>query len=281
MLTDLLTMLTYINVSLFTFWVLRTSVTFGVRTSKDRKKYYNNILASIAETDVSIEKKPDALYKVFQTYEHKKDAIIETPFDITDVINQVDCTFLRYDAQEGFICNEFFHRKKKPNILGTNSERIIKSCADCKKGKELLRQREIEKQLQKDSIKKIIDFRKAFMEILDQGFTVEAYMCKGRLLHDNTIGLSIDGKHISCPLQKDKEILIQKVCFETINPITGKPPCRHFINLFHHVDISDIESVSDIERKFPQIDIPELEEPIKTIEVEAEVIESKDKDKEI
>ena len=255
------------------------SVTFAVKTTKKVKEYCNDILGEIAESDTSIERKQDALIKVFQIYEQKKDTIIETPFDIRDVINQVDCTFLRYDAQEGFICNELFHKKKKPNILGTNSERIIKSCADCKKGKELLRQREIEKQLQKDSIKKIIDFRKAFMEILDQGFTVEAYMCKGRLLHDNTIGLSIDGKHISCPLQKDKEILIQKVCFETINPITGKPPCRHFINLFHHVDISDIESVSDIERKFPDIPLAELEEPIKTIEVEAEVIEIKDEER--
>lgn len=254
-------------------------VTLTVRCSEIDKKYFETMLNNVADQHSNIvNKRVDAIKIIFKAYEEKADSVYEEILpEIKSIINEVKCPFLKYDSVEGFQCYEKFYKTKESKSLGSDELKIIDNCMLCKQGKEVLKQKQIEKMFQKDSVRKLVDFRKAFMNIMDFGFSVEAYLCTGRMLYDNTVALSVDGKHFNCPLQEDEPVLIEKVCKETISPITGQPPCKYFVNLFHHVDLIDIEKVSEILPSIHELPFEDVEEePRKKVEVETKVIDDKE-----
>ena len=254
-------------------------VTLTVRCSELDKTYFDTMLNDVADQHSNIvNKRVDALKIIFKAFEGKTElGYDELIPEIKSIIDEVKCPFLKYDSVEGFQCYEKFYKTKESKPLGEDELKIINRCALCKQGKKDLEQRNIEKMFQKDSVRKLVDFRKAFMNIMDFGFSVEAYLCTGRMLYDNTVALSVDGKHFNCPLQEDEPVLIEKVCKETISPITGQPPCKYFVNLFHHVDLIDIDKVSEILPSIHELPFEDIDEEPKKIEVETQIINDKEK----
>lgn len=261
----------------------------GFRVTKEAKEYMNSTLSEIPDLYPDVSNKGEALKKIFDIYNERLEftdddnTILDT--EIQNVLNKIDCDFLSYESQAlGFMCNEFFFRKKKGDSVGYDPRLVLTRCNDCAKGKEKQKEIDIEKMLQKDSIKKILDLRKALMTMIGKGFDVEACLCKGDMIDQNAVYFSMDGKHLPCPIADDESldmplVSIADVCLEAINPTTYKTPCEHFINLYHKVFIPDfVDIVKEVQKDLPQI---EQQESPKIIDADVTIIseDSNDDDK--
>lgn len=263
------------------------SVTFGVRVSKQEKKEMDEILNEVPNIYPDADSKGKALKKIFDIYLERIELtdtsdLLDT--EIKRALDIINCTYLRYEGESnGFMCNEFLYRKKKGDSLGFDPEHTIIRCKDCRTGKEEQKELQIERLLQKDSIKKILDLRKTLLTMIGKGFDVEAFMCKGDYFEQDACYFSKDGLHLPCPIVDDDHerlalVSINDVCKETINPDTLRLPCEHLVNLQHKVFIPDFE---DIMKKADE-EVPQLEQqpPVKSIEVESTVIEDDSQEKE-
>jgi hypothetical protein len=251
--------------------VAMSQSTFGVRCSKENKTEWDNILKEIplkfGNTDMN---KEDALSIVFKTYADQFIGEETIEMQIKQVIDFINCKYLNYVSNTiGFVCNEYFHRKKKGDAIGFIPANIIRRCTDCKQGKEDEKERYYEKMLEKDSIRKILDLRKMFLQLSARGLEVEVYSCKHDFLTLGTMHYSLEGIYLPCSLEKGEAKSIEKKCMNMINEKTSMPPCQHLIILNPRAKIKDFDTIlNEFEKSMPQI-----EEAPQTKKIEVEIKE--------
>lgn len=236
------------------------SATFSMRLAKDNKKYFDDTLNEIADTNKEISRKEDALKYMLDVFNNKKISVgvEELEADIAHTIKTIDCKYLRYEGTlTGFICHEFFFSKKKGSPIGSDPYLVVQRCMDCKQGKEDDRQKRVALFLQKDSMKKIMNLRAVLMTYVDQGFDVQTYICKAGLLHESALYVSYDGKRLPC-FQQDMEVMnIEETCKNVINTRTNQPPCEHLIDLFHRAVMKKFEeAIVELEKALPALAAP-------------------------
>lgn len=261
---------------------MSSTVSFSVRVTPKNKTYLNEVLGTIPDIYPDVDSKRKALLKVFdvfvesyQTTEDEDDILKQT--EIKRVLDLIDCEYLIYDnAVGGFVCNEFYYKKKKTDTIDSRPESAIEKCQLCKKGKSDERERKIEVYLQKDSTKKILELRKMLLTYITEGFEVDVYLCRGLWASSQQLIGSRDGNYFKCPMRDEDDIVnIHKICMETINEKTAKPPCRFLINLMPKVKIEKVEeTIKEFISELPKLQAPfEPEETEEPKHVEAKVIE--------
>jgi len=263
---------------------MAATVSFGTRTTPERKKFFDEVLNRIPDIYPDVTRKDEALAKVFDVFlETYQDTETEDrPTEIKRVKDIVRCGYLTFETiQGGYVCNEQYYKKKKVDLIGSKPDLVIQRCTLCKQGKEDERQRKIETFLQKDSTKKILELRKMLLSYIGEGFEVEVFLCKGDWIKRNSLLGSADGIHLLCPMREDEIVNIHTVCEVTINEKTTKPPCRHLINLLPKARIQEVEDVmKEFVSELPALQAP-FEEPEEVPKFEeAEIIHKEEDSKE-
>jgi len=199
--------------------------------------------------------KGEALYQLLIESRIKKpeDRVFEPEENPSNIVG---CNFLNL-IENNFYCFENLHRTKIGKQLGESLSIVIEKCKACKRGKEQQREKENEKLLQKETIRKLIDFRKEFLRISQDGFGATCYMCKADLLDNYRISFSHDGLSLLCPQLENKLVLIKEVCRQAIDRKTQEIPCKYFIELEHHVTFTETPIYEKIKTKLPQIEYQE------------------------
>ncbi len=100
-----------------------------------------------------------------------------------------------------------------------------------------------EKKLEKDMIKKILNFRSMLMTMVGEGFISEVYFCTGEARNNQSIIFSNDNITLPCSLNEMELVKIQKVCMNTVNPKTNTTPCKYLI-MDKHIAIQNRVIVS-------------------------------------
>jgi len=101
-----------------------------------------NKIADIHKKDISVQ--GDALVIIAKAFEEGIETIQfkEVATSAQEVFNQVNCNFLKYDGSiSGYMCYEFFYKKKKGENIGAIDEVVIQRCATCREGKKLLKKK--------------------------------------------------------------------------------------------------------------------------------------------
>lgn len=130
------------------------------------------------------------------------------PKSAQDTIDEVNCPFLRYEALT-FSCYEFFHRFKKANPLGSKGTTVVKDCASCELGKEFMRLKSLQKQIEKTGIKTLERMAKILNDLyMGKPLTGPCILC----LHQYPPILSLDGINIECALGGTHLVSIEHEC---------------------------------------------------------------------
>jgi len=265
------------------------TVSFKVRTDEE-KDISTKAINEISDRFSEIDNKGQAFMKLISLFnEGFKPPSDDAIGDSKRAMEQVNCDFLRYEGEvEGFICNEYFHTKKKGNPLGHEPQLILMRCYDCRRGKQIKKQQEIDKKLQQDSFRKILDFRKTFMQALGDGIEADVFLCKGSITKDSSFQISVNSENMTCPLIDDDLVTIEDFCKQKINKATGLTPCRHLIIhpirpkiQLHDVNLTPEQYREEIKQMLPSLEYDPITEDRpdgkpKIIEVEA-VIKDEDK----
>jgi len=254
----------------------------GFRIPLSKLDEVNEAINKIADTQPEIKVKGDVLLHLLEFYNtggslFKIDIDDPTIQNVIDEVYKLGCEFLKYEDEslEKFQCYETMLSKKKPTPLSPIPERTLQRCIDCIKGKTALKQLQYEKKLEKDMIKKILNFRKMLMTMVGEGFISEVYFCTGDMRNNQAIIFSRDNITLPCPLNEMEIIKIDKVCMNTVNPKTDTTPCKHLI-MDKHIAKLKKKHFKNIEAEYEEVTeiLPQLEHQ-ETIE--AEVIEPEER----
>ncbi len=241
--------------------------TFSVKITPDQIEYINKTLNNTTEIYPDIQNKGEALIKVFNIYNEKKqdlDDIYES--EIKRVKDTVNCDYLKYAPTDGFYCNEFFFSKKKSMPIAFNPLTTIERCSDCRKGKYDERQRYIERMLTKDALDKIMNLYKSLTVLTSSGLKIQCYCCKYHFFVHGTLYFTDKNLMLPCyvdvdELEEDPKIVnVESICLETMNPDTLKKPCKHLVDLLlegQPIEIEDL--VRDFTESMPEL--PRFERP--------------------
>jgi len=258
----------------------RIQKNFDFNTREDRE-YVTKIVNKIADLhkhDISIS--GDALIILAKAFEEGIETIElrDIPSSVQGTLNQIKCDFIRYekdkskkDSVAGYYCYENFNKKKKPTLIGTDDDNVLYRCnIFCEKSKRLAIDKDVQKQLRKVNIKKILDLREILINLTHDGSLAQIYLCKANLLEEHEIIISVDGIHLRCPLEKDDSVSVIQHCYNQVDPTTMNPPCRYLIDPYINVKIEPPDEAKEIIRELTQIE----HQPETTIkDVDAEVIE--------
>jgi hypothetical protein len=137
------------------------------------------------------------------------------PASVQSTIKKIDCNFLEFEEWD-FKCFEKMDAKKKPDILGTDPDKVLIRCEKCKQGKAQAILQQYQKKLRGQNIRGILQMIRTFETFAEKGIPSTIYFCnriKGRQV--------ITGK---------KRIHCSKVNFEMvpIDPSCKNPRCSHF-----------------------------------------------------
>jgi len=244
--------------------------------SKEDKEYVTNLVNKIADThkgDIKIQ--GDALVIMAKTYEDGIETIQfkDKPTNVQDVINQVGCQFLKYELKT-YVCYETFHKKKRGESIGSDDESVIVRCELCIEGKQVAIETGIQNQLRKKNIKSILDLRDILINLTQDFSLAQIYLCKGNLLEEHEIGISMNGIHLKCPLKEMDDVSVLEYCYNQVNPSDMNPPCRYLVDPYINVNIEPTEKAQNIIKDLAQLpeEIPDIKN------VDAEVIPKEEKE---
>jgi len=255
------------------------SVTKGFRFQNlDDRDYVLSIVNKIADIHKkNISVQGDAIVIMARAFDEgiKTIQFKDVPTSTKEVFNQVNCNFLKYDSElSGYMCYEFFYKKKKGEGIGAIDELVIQRCELCKKGKEDAKEREIQKQLLKVNIKKLLDLREILINLTQDLSLAQIYICKANLLEGHILTLSIDGIHMECPLEDDDSVSVIEHCYNQVDPMSMNPPCRYLIDPHIKVKMDLGEKATEIIEDLKQIEHRPEAPIIKDVEiVDVEIIE--------
>jgi hypothetical protein len=257
----------------------RPQINFRFDT-KEQVNFINSWFADLVRSRGELTKKGQALQYLIDQYDvaFKDLRFKDVPEKLEDIFNEANCKYLQWEAyiegsgknaeaKIGFVCYEFFSKKKKPSILGTNHDLILRRCNLCKTGKLDHIEQQIQNQLRKKNIKGLLDLREILINLQIEGGIAQIYICKADLLEKKKLVVSTNGTHLPCPLEPgDEEVLVKHHCYNQITPWTMNPPCQHLIDPFVNVKIEPSEKAQEI---IEQIALEYQEEPEqKTVEAE-------------
>lgn len=264
------------------------SKSFRFKNDED-KNYVTNVLNKIADLhkqDISVQ--GDALVILAKSFEEGIETIElrDIPSSVQGTLNQIKCDFIKYeidrskkDVEWGYYCYEDFGRKKKPTLIGSDDDNVLYRCnIFCEKSKRLFIDKEVQKQLRKVNIKKILDLREILINLTHDGSLAQIYICKANLLEEHEIIISVDGIHLRCPLEKDDSVSVIQHCYNQVDPTTMNPPCRYLIDPYINVKIEPPDEAKEIIKDLEKLEHKESENSIK--QVDAEVIEPPEEDEE-
>ena len=258
--------------------------TFSVKLSNpDQKQTLNDVLSKIAERYPQCNKKGDSLIKLCELYVtgFTESVYREIPPSVRETLNDVDCSYLRYEGEAlGFFCFELFHLKKEGKAIGTQHDKVISRCNLCRLGKHDKEQYKIHEQLRKKNIKNILELRDILIKLTHESTLAQLYICKGELFDNHKLIISADGIHLQCPLELDDknkpmEMSVIEHCYEQINPYDMNPPCKHLIDPYVRVRPPDrAEEILDELKQLENQPQQDIKTEAKNIDVE--VIESEE-----
>ncbi len=274
------------------------SATISIRChNAEQKKFINRKLADLVKDRGELSKKVDAVQYIIDQYltEYKAIRYRKAPESVEAIIQLADCQYLRWEPyllgvvkgeeifQNGFVCYEFFSRKKKPSPLGSDPDLLLGKCDLCKAGKLDRIETEVQKQLRKKNIKGLLDLRDILINLQIEGGLAQIYICKANLMEKKTLILCTNGVHLTCPLEEGSpEVQVKKHCYTVITPWTQEPPCQFLIDPHIMVQIAPGEEAEQIIEAIAleYQDAEEGQEPPQPIkEVESEVIEPQEEPK--
>jgi len=253
---------------------------FSFRIPISRHKEVHEQINNIADTQQSIKNKGDVLFHLLEFYKtggslFKIDIDDPTIQNVIDEIIKQGCAYLKYEDEslEKLQCYETMLSKKKPTPLSPIPERTLQRCIDCIKGKLALKQLQYEKKLEKDMIKKILNFRDMLMTMVGEGFVSEVYFCTGEARNNQSIIFSNDNITLPCSLNEMELVKIEKVCMNTVNPKTNTTPCKYLI-MDKHIAKLKKKDFKTMEAEYEEVReaLPQLEHQT-PIEVESEKID--------
>jgi len=216
----------------------RKTVPWTIRIDPERVTVTNSALAQIIE-DEGFEKFKRAAKR------HAFDYLIDrsilgfsdlvTPIRIDRLRGRIECDLL-IERDDIFYCLESMGSKKKePVQLGADPDWVFSKCKGCQDAKQRARQEYEDKQAQKDSIKKVLEFRKLFMKIAKDGFFANVRLCTANVSINGGFFISTDGITLPCLLQEGGAVNINKVCKMVLDTKTGQTPCRYLVEQEHIV----------------------------------------------
>ena len=253
----------------------RVSVSYKI--PEDRVQEVKDTLNKISDDDPTLENKGDYFLRLVEFYNASGNLLkvsVDDPTiqNVIDEVIKLGCDYLHYEDEslEKFQCYETMMSKKKPTPLSIHPERTLHRCIDCLKGKEELKQRLYEKKLEKDMIKKILNFRSMLMTMVGEGFISEVYFCTGEARNNQSIIFSNDNITLPCSLNEMELVKIHKVCMNTVNPRTNTTPCKYLI-MDKHIAKLKKKDFQTMEAEYEEVRevLPQLEHQA-PIEVEAE-----------
>jgi hypothetical protein len=235
---------------------LSESKTVSFRIPQSRLEDVNETINSIADNDDTIKVKGDVLLRLID-YFNSGGSFFKIDVDdptIQAVLDKVNCGYLEYEREslEKFQCYEKMEGTKKPYPLSPIPERTMKRCLGCIRRKEELRQIAYEKKLEKDMIKKILNFRKMLMTMVGDGFISEVYFCTGDSRENQSIIFSRDNVTLPCPLSEMELVKIHKVCMNTVNPKTDTTPCKYLL-MDKHIAKMKKKDFRNIEAEYEEV----------------------------
>ncbi len=262
-----------------------SATTMSFKVFDHQKEFIYSILNDVADLYPGIDSRGDAIYKVFQIYSEKKpDSVEVLEPEIRKIIELINCPYLRYEGSEtGYVCNEFFYKKKKGEPIGGNPELIMIRCSDCKKGKFDQRQLEIERTLRKDALTKIIKLYRSLSFLTSQGLTIKCYCCKFNYFTDGVLTFTRSKDLVlPCPIE-DEETLetfvsVEDVCKNRINPDTLLSPCKHLVDLLIEgppIEIDDL--VKEFKESFPELTFEMEPEERDKKQIDSDIVEDEEK----
>jgi hypothetical protein len=257
-----------------------TSKTISIRChTPEQRKELNDAWADLIESRGELTRKVDAVQYLTDQYElaYRDIRYREAPEAVEALIKEADCKYLKFEPYQegketldGFVCYEFFSTKKKPSILGTNHDLILRRCSLCKAGKLDRIELQIQKQLRKKNIRGLLDLREILINLQIEGGIAQIYICKADLLEKKKLVVSTNGIHLPCPLEPGtKEVHVKHHCYNQITPWTMEPPCQYLIDPFVNVKIEPSEKAQEIIERISL----EYQETTETKIVEAEIVE--------
>lgn len=179
-------------------------MSLGFKVSNSEKQFINDVLNKIKE-DTGKTKSDCLIYLVNEYVSLSSGGEItkDMPTSIRQVLTEVkkECPYLRH-RDFGFVCLENVNTKKKEEKLSIVPKETIEMCRMCIRKKKELRQKEIDKLRQKESIKKLLDFAKQFRTVIGKGVLKDLYFCFHDVYSDDSqIIFSTNGKTLKCPIK--------------------------------------------------------------------------------
>lgn len=169
----------------------------------------------------------------------------------SQVLETINCPYLEImDSQ--FTCLEGIAKKKKVETIGYSPEETLIKCRACIRYKLEARERERQKELRTEAMRKLAKFVAQFSKIASNGFEVVANLCTCNEFEGNQFIFSRDGETLFCPLQDDDLVNIKAHCQQKINPNTGEKPCEYLIALSQIVNL-DAEFWDGVETQYPDL----------------------------
>jgi hypothetical protein len=256
-------------------------LSISFRVTKNQKQLINSVLDKVQE-ETGKNKSDSFVYLIneYVSLSSGGDIKGDMPISIQNVLSEIKkhCAYL-FHRDNGFICLENVDKKKSEQVLGIVPDEVLDMCRMCLRRKAEKKQDELNKQRQKASIKKLLDFAKQFRTVIGKGVLKDLYFCFHDVYSDDSqIIFSTNGKTMKCPLEKYDIVIISEHCEKLVNPDNDKPPCKYLVPIEYLTSITD-EDLKKHDLIFPQIeeqqeDIEDIETRI-NVEVDYEVKEDK------
>lgn len=257
-------------------------VGYSVKVTQEQKDFMNTILAT--EMEVRDCKKGQALASVVMEYTRAKSPEDEGPEtriypddeDLETFKNRINCNYLKFDPDFSFYCYENVNKKKKPDELGGDRDKVLNLCNSCLQRKFEIAQAARDKELRKEAIKKLDRFMTRYSQLAQDGFNVEAHICTANEIEGSLV-FSRDGVFLACPLMLDENELphlvpIAEHCKKKIDAGSGTRGCTYLTVLSRIVKL-DKEFMEAQGVEFPNVEQATTQGPPPGAEVRPALIE--------
>lgn len=216
----------------------KTSYPWTIRVEPERREVIEQALNKIIE-DEGFD--PDDRQVRRKAFNHMIDRTLlgfgadVTPSQISRLHGKVECDLL-FELQGSFFCMEGMRLKtKEPRDLGDDPDTVFLKCSGCQIAKERQREEWEFREARKDTIRKILEFRKLFLKVTKKGFLASVLVCTHNVPIDGALFFSVDGVTLPCMLQDGKAVKVENICKLVIDEETQKTGCRHLIEERHIV----------------------------------------------
>ncbi|MBA7497271.1 hypothetical protein ES702_07883 [subsurface metagenome] len=175
------------------------SLTYSVKCpSVEKKKEIQEKIGKMVQIDSQAENNYQALSLALDSYfDISQGSIPDPPFleKTYEILASINCPWLKYEAPD-FKCFELFHRRKKPESLGEDPDKIPERCSSCREGKAEQIREQYQKKLRGHNIQGLLGLINLFQKFAKEGVPSTIYFCNR--IPDNQLFTGL--KTIKCTL---------------------------------------------------------------------------------